>query len=134
MRILLSGLMVIVLLMVGITDQVSAHPPRTPFGPLHEYLYRTAPYPWLQDEILHCESGWDPGAYNPSGASGIAQFMPRTWAWGEQLYGEMGTPWDPYAAIDMMNAFARDGMLTHWSCFWIITEGWNPDGIRANDH
>lgn len=100
---------------------------RGPHGPLHRYLYATAPYPWLQDEILHCESEWNPNAYNPSGASGIAQFMPGTWAWGEQLFGEMGSPWNPYDAIDMMNAFARNGMLTHWSCYWIVLYDWNPD-------
>lgn len=99
-----------------------------PFGPLHQYLYQTAPYPWLQDQIIHCESGFDPGAYNSwSGASGLAQFMPSTWAWGEELFGEMGSPWNPYDAIDMMNAFARNGMLTHWSCYYIVLYGWSPD-------
>lgn len=34
---------------------------------------------WLR-RIPGCESGWDPYAQNPSGSSGLYQFMPGTWA------------------------------------------------------
>lgn len=34
---------------------------------------------WMR-RIPGCESGWDAGAYNPSGASGLYQFVPSTWA------------------------------------------------------
>lgn len=46
------------------------------------------------DRVARCESGYNPLAYNPSGASGIMQFMPQTWkSWG------VGDVFDPYANI-----------------------------------
>ena len=33
---------------------------------------------WLR-RVPRCESGWNPYARNPSGASGLFQFMPSTW-------------------------------------------------------
>ena len=123
MRKLLIALLVLACLTMTSTD-TQAH---EAFGPLHRYLYQTAPYPWLQDQIIQCESGWDSEAYNGIyGASGLAQFLPSTWAWGEELFGYMGPMWDPYAQIDMMNAFAEAGMLHHWSCYYVVTQGWNP--------
>jgi len=87
-----------------------------PFGPLHRYLYATAPYPAWQEQVIACESGWDAGATSWAGAMGIAQFMPSTWRWGQQLYGIYGSPYDPYASIAMMNAFWRDGYSYMWDC------------------
>lgn len=48
------------------------------------------------------ESGWDRRAESPSGAQGIAQFMPETWtAWGRDLDGDgVADPFDPHEAID----------------------------------
>jgi soluble lytic murein transglycosylase-like protein len=81
-----------------------------------DYLYRTAPYPQWQDAIIQCESQWNPGATSPVGAAGLAQFMPQTWKWGQNMYGIYGSPYDPYTAIDMMNAFFADGLSSHWDC------------------
>ncbi len=109
-------LLVIVLsitVLVGTSQRVQAY---GTFGPLHRYLYATAPYPEWQDAVIHCESEWNSGAYSWAGAMGIAQFMPSTWAWGEELYGIYGSPYDPYTAIDMMNAFFRDGYAYMWDC------------------
>lgn len=86
-----------------------------PFGPLHRYLYNTAPDPYWQDLVIWRESNWTPGAYNRSGASGLAQFMPSTWAWGEERFGVYGSPFDPFTAIDMMNNFIAAGEYYHWS-------------------
>lgn len=33
---------------------------------------------WLY-RIPGCESGWNPYAFNPSGSSGLYQFLPSTW-------------------------------------------------------
>jgi hypothetical protein len=91
--------------------------------PLHRYLYATAPYPWLQDEIIQCESGWETYAYNGwSGASGLAQFLPST------FYGvSSGYIWNPYDQIDAMNEMIRTGRIGEWSCYWVVVYGWNPD-------
>lgn len=52
------------------------------------------------------ESGWDHSAVSPSGAQGIAQFMPQTWsAWGRDLDGD-GTA-DPFNAGEAIDAQAR---------------------------
>jgi hypothetical protein len=88
-----------------------------PFGPLHRYLYRTAPDPEFQDAVIWRESSWDPSAKNPtSTAAGLAQFLDSTWAWGQERFGIYGSPYDPYAAISMMNAFIAAGEYAHWAC------------------
>lgn len=45
---------------------------------------------------LHVESGFDPNAVSPSGARGIAQFMPFVW----DEWGNGADPFDPVAGID----------------------------------
>jgi len=88
-----------------------------PFGPLHRFLPATSPAPAWADQIIARESGWDPGATNPSsGAAGLAQFLPSTWGWGEERFGFYGSPYDPYDAIRMMNLFLAEGEYWHWSC------------------
>lgn len=49
-------------------------------------------WPWAES-IVWRESRGDPSAYNPSGASGLFQIMPQTWA-------ETGCTGDPFAALD----------------------------------
>lgn len=84
---------------------------------LRTYLYQTAPYPEWQDATIWCESRWLPWVTNAdSGAAGLAQYLPSTWAWGEETYGIYGSPYDPYTAIDMMNAMWRDGLWFWWEC------------------
>ena len=48
---------------------------------------------------INTESGWNPNAVSPTGAQGLAQFEPGTWA----SYGS-GSPFDPTAA---MNAYVK---------------------------
>lgn len=83
------------------------------------------------DEALHimwCESGGDPDAYNPySGASGLFQFLPSTWA---TTAGPAGFPgadvFDPAAntgsAAWLANRYAELGQYywTAWSCNWVL--------------
>jgi hypothetical protein len=99
-----------------------------PFGPMHRYLYATAPDPVWQDAVIWRESNWNPSAKNPSStASGLAQFLDSTWGWGQELYGISGSPFDWQACIDMMNAFIADGGYSHW-----YLTGWEfPRGLSA---
>lgn len=60
-----------------------------------------------------CESRLSPGARNPSGASGLFQFLPSTWR--TTPFGVFSI-WSPYAsalAAGWMHAHGRGG---EWSC------------------
>ena len=50
-------------------------------------------------KIAWCESSLDPGAQNPSGSTGLLQFMPDTWD-GNTIGKALGPAaiWDPYAS------------------------------------
>lgn len=53
------------------------------------------PYQVVAEQI-NLESGWDPNAVSPTGAQGLAQFEPGTWA----EYGPTGgSPFDPSSAF-----------------------------------
>ena len=66
-------------------------------------------------QVLVCESGGNPFAYNPSGASGLFQFMPGTWE------STTGTP-APASAYPPDHQIAAAGVLygrsgwAPWSC------------------
>jgi soluble lytic murein transglycosylase-like protein len=69
---------------------------------LHALIARAARAEQLPPALLaaqlEAESGFDASARSPSGAQGIAQFMPATWtgAWNPQ---RLASPFDPVAAI-----------------------------------
>lgn len=87
-----------------------------PFGPLHQFLYATAPDPYWQDLVIWRESNWQPGATNPSSAAaGLCQFLWSTWEWGSDRFGLYGSPYNPYDAIRLMNAFIAAGEYYHWA-------------------
>jgi len=83
-----------------------------------DYLYDRAPdlAPRL-DCIITRESGWDPSVRNPrSNASGLAQFMPSTWATTPQ--GQLGlSPFDPLPSIDAAIWLARNHGWTQWQVY-----------------
>lgn len=56
--------------------------------------------PDMVAEQFATESGWDPTAVSPTGAEGLAQFEPGTWA----TYGQ-GSPFDPNAAFAAYTAY-----------------------------
>jgi peptidoglycan hydrolase CwlO-like protein len=74
--------------------------------------------------ILQCESLGDPDAYNPySGASGLFQFLPSTWASTSPQAGFSGaSAFDPEANIGtaawLANRYQElgEGFWTPWSC------------------
>lgn len=67
-------------------------------------------YPWqLFRAQLYAESGMDPKARSPSGALGLAQFMPETW---KEWSRPHESPTDPGAAIDAGARYMR----------WLINE------------
>lgn len=79
------------------------------------------------DEALHimwCESGGDPNAYNPfSGASGLFQFIPSTWATTAPAAGYAGaSPFEPVANVAsaawLANRYQELGQYywTAWNC------------------
>lgn len=64
-------------------------------------LCPTVTPPLLAAQIQQ-ESGWNPQAVSPSGAQGLSQFMPGTWAtWGRDVNNDgSASPFDPFDAID----------------------------------
>ena len=100
-----------------VTASASALDPR-------EYLYVQAPdlAPRL-DCIIAGESGWDPSQVNlRSHASGLAQFLPSTWAATPQG-GEGLSPLDANANIDAAIWLARTRGWRQWQ---VYTEGFCP--------
>ena len=71
--------------------------------------------PELLISIISCESGFNPRAYNPSGASGIAQFMPSTFYGSWNIYSSGGL-WNPTSQIYAMALKISQGGLTAWVC------------------
>jgi hypothetical protein len=71
---------------------------------------------------LQVESGFDPRAQSPSGAQGIAQFMPGTAA----AYG-LGDPFDPAAAIDAQAHLMRD-LLRRFASVPLALAAYNAGG------
>lgn len=69
--------------------------------------------PWMY-RVARCESRWDPYARNPSGSTGLFQFMPGTWA--TTPYGRRwiySAKWQSLAAAWMIG---RAGRSREWVC------------------
>jgi len=64
------------------------------------------------ERVATCESHGNPYAHNPSGATGVFQFMPGTWAAnapGQNIY-------DPKAQADTAARMFAHGQAHQWSC------------------
>lgn len=80
-------------------------------------LIRSARFVWGMDAPIatmaaqvHQESGWRPAVKSPAGALGIAQFMPATAEWMQQLYPRSlanGDPLNPAWALRAMAHYNR---------------------------
>lgn len=67
--------------------------------------------------VAWCESRFNPGAYNASGASGLFQFMPRTWASNSVPAGYEGaSQFDPVASANVAAWMFARGSANLWSC------------------
>ena len=67
--------------------------------------------------VAYCESRYNPGAYNASGASGLFQFLPSTWAANSVRAGFAGaSPFDPVAAANVAAWMFARGQAYQWVC------------------
>jgi uncharacterized protein YabE (DUF348 family) len=67
--------------------------------------------------VAYCESRFNPGAYNASGASGLFQFMPGTWAANSVRAGFAGASvFDPVASANVAAWMFARGQAFQWVC------------------
>jgi soluble lytic murein transglycosylase-like protein len=68
--------------------------------------------------VAWCESRYNPSAINArSGASGLFQFMPGTWAANSVRAGHAGaSAFDPVASANTAAYMFRNGQAWQWSC------------------
>ena len=67
--------------------------------------------------VAYCESRYNPGAYNASGASGLFQFLPSTWAANSVRAGFAGASvWDPVASANVAAYMFARGQAGQWVC------------------
>jgi uncharacterized protein YabE (DUF348 family) len=67
--------------------------------------------------VAYCESRYNPGAYNASGASGLFQFLPSTWAANSVRAGFAGASvFDPVAAANVAAYMFVRGQAGQWVC------------------
>jgi uncharacterized protein YabE (DUF348 family) len=67
--------------------------------------------------VAYCESRFNPGAYNASGASGLFQFLPSTWAANSVRAGSAGaSPFDPVASANVAAWMFARGQAGQWVC------------------
>jgi len=87
-----------------------------------EAIIRAAAAQWGADptqllRVAWCESRYNPSAYNASGASGLFQFMPRTWAANSVRAGYTGASvFDPVASANVAAYMFRNGQAWQWTC------------------
>lgn len=67
--------------------------------------------------IARCESGYRTNAYNASGATGLFQFMPATWASFSAKAGYGGASiYDGTAQANVAAWAFANGLASHWEC------------------
>ncbi len=67
--------------------------------------------------VAFCESRFNPGAYNASGAAGLFQFMPGTWAANSVRAGFGGASvYDPVASANVAAWMFARGQSYQWVC------------------
>ena len=67
--------------------------------------------------VAYCESRFNPGAYNASGASGLFQFLPSTWAANSVRAGYAGASvFDAVASANVAAWMFAHGQAFQWVC------------------
>jgi hypothetical protein len=67
--------------------------------------------------VAYCESRYNPGAYNASGAAGLFQFLPSTWAANSVRAGFAGASvFDPVASANVAAFMFARGQAGQWVC------------------
>lgn len=106
---------------LGAVDSAPAPDPGTGQGSDIVQIIYAAADKWGQPRadmlrVARCESNLDPRAVNSrSGASGLFQFMPSTFAFTPN--GKAGQNiFDPYASADAAGWMWANGMRNHWAC------------------
>lgn len=63
--------------------------------------------------VMQCESGGDPNAYNPSGASGLMQVLA---SWADDFGYQPADLFDPAINLQVSRYLWDDGGWGHWVC------------------
>lgn len=104
---------------VCVADADTCNPPITAppstDGPCGQWWPTALDAGWPENQrgtvlrVMRCESGCDPHAHNPSGASGLMQIMPMWW------HGR--DPYDPATNMEMAREVHDAQGWRAWSCF-----------------
>jgi len=71
----------------------------------------------LASKITWCESGQDNSARGKAGEIGIAQFLPSSWKYFNDLRGTDLDIYNEAHQIDMLKWCLENGLGKNWSCF-----------------
>ena len=103
--------------------RVGTFVPPPPAGGNVEGIIRDAAAEWGADadqmlRVAYCESHYNPSALNAgSGASGLFQFLPSTWAYQSPRAGYAGaSPFDPVASANTAAMLFAQGQARQWVC------------------
>lgn len=88
-----------------------------PYGDLIARHFAPQDHAWAV-RVMYCESGGNPAAYNPSGASGLFQILAAYWPARSTAAGWPGaSPFDPEANVATAAwLYYHGGGPSHWVC------------------
>ena len=76
----------------------------------------------LADKIMLCESGKNNLARGKAGEIGIAQFMPRSWDYFNDLRGTKMDIYSEEDQKDMLEWCIKEGLAWHWTCYDLVKD------------
>lgn len=106
--------MVLAVVVSGLLTPVAAHAESGYEAAIYEACGRQGCSGDELVQVMYCESGGDPAAYNPeTGDTGLLQFKPDTfYNWGGS------DVWNPWEQIDIAAWAFANGYQDHWTCSW----------------
>lgn len=85
---------------------------------IHEAASKYGVNPDIMNNIIECESGFNPNSYNSySGATGIAQFLPGTYYGSWNIYKDQYPISSPIGQIYAMALKISEGGVHAWACY-----------------